>query len=1296
MPAPQARWGWTAFFAGAGALSFVAQAVLFREQLVLYEGGDLAVGTFFGSWLMWVGAGALAGRALLERYPRVTERLVPLGWLYALAPFAQLAMMRGLRAAVGVPAWQVFPLDALLALTTVANAPVSLLTGLLFTLASGARRRATPSASVSANYLIECLGSFAGGVAVTALVMRGLPAVTLLTLGAATMLAATTALATRTAPRWARISGLLVIGAAAFGWWGAGPAERALERARWRGTLPAGELVASCQTPYRQVAIGRLRPNRAASGAPRSAEAAGPIPEQGVVAFDGRIVAALPDEEGRRREAALVMTQHPSAARVLLLGEGATGLLRQLLAWGPREVWWVDPDPQATACLRPHLPLADRDALDDPRLRVVVGDERAGLRTVPAGLDLIAVLPADPTTAHGNRLYTQEFYREAALRLAPTGVLVTRVGSEANFLGPAALTHGASVAHTLRAVFAQVFASPGEEMWLAAGGPSATPSADGAVLAARLRASGRERPGLEAETLADLWPAERTRRLAQQQAQAASDDPEGLLNTDARPLAPLHGLMRQLATMGHGGGPTLLAARRAGAWLWWIALIALLALRLWRARTTMSGRGSRQRRLARVAVGNATALAGLAGGVSMALATLWMLAFQTRVGGLFEQVGLMSGLLVLGLALGGLAALRAPDGRWTRAVTLALPAAAAGATPLLQAWLAVASLQWAVWGFAAVFLGVGLACGPLLPFAERVLSASGREVAEVASRLEAADHLGGAMAAALVGALWVPLMGSTQTSALLLGASGAVALLFAQQRWYQRASVQPDAAPRPTSGGPRKRRRAARPVLPWGLGPALFALSLAAIGCGALLRTSLERPQTRLSTETLRGQVVGSVYEARSAPFAHVAVDPAAGLPPRAAIAASAAVAPEVHGYAGPLNLLVAVDATGRLAAVSVLQMRDTPAYVAGLGAWLGGLKGRAVDRPLRPRRPADAPDGGPGEVDVLTGATVSSQAALDAINRTASALATGVLSLPAPADTRGGGAGLRSPWAGLAQVEVHYLWLAMLLAVVITRWGSERVRQLSLALHVVVGGLLLNTQLSTVDLARVVRLEAPGPQTGAVFALFFGALTLAVLFGPLYCAGVCPFGAAQELLSRLGAAGRLHPRLEDGLRGLKFGLLAILVGVLAFSSGEELLTLDPLSAGLGVDASPGWRVALLLIAAGSLIVFRPWCRYLCPVGAALNLFNRVRLLGALQRPRAYGACDLGVDGPADVDCLQCDRCIRVPSGASPRGAGPPDPRGPRPAPRAAGPGEEAAGGRPLVDEGAAARPDDSPRPEAP
>jgi len=69
----------------------------------------------------------------------------------------------------------------------------------------------------------------------------------------------------------------------------------------------------------------------------------------------------------------------------------------------------------------------------------------------------------------------------------------------------------------------------------------------------------------------------------------------------------------------------------------------------------------------------------------------------------------------------------------------------------------------------------------------------------------------------------------------------------------------------------------------------------------------------------------------------------------------------------------------------------------------------------------------------------------------------------------------------------------------------------------------------------------------------------------------------------------------------------------------------------------------MLLIAAvalvGSIFYVRFWCRYLCPVGAYLSLFNNVIILKRFLPAKRFGMCEFGLTAKDRLDCIYCDRC---------------------------------------------------------
>jgi polyferredoxin len=150
-------------------------------------------------------------------------------------------------------------------------------------------------------------------------------------------------------------------------------------------------------------------------------------------------------------------------------------------------------------------------------------------------------------------------------------------------------------------------------------------------------------------------------------------------------------------------------------------------------------------------------------------------------------------------------------------------------------------------------------------------------------------------------------------------------------------------------------------------------------------------------------------------------------------------------------------------------------------------------------------------------------------------------------------------------------------------------------------------------------------------------AIPLAILFGPVFCGWICPFGSFQEWIGRLGRRilGRRFNRIvpasvDRWLRYLRYGVLAWVVYMTASTASLVFEAWDPYWALFnlwsGEVAITGY-VALGLTVVLSLVVERPFCKYACPYGAFLGLFNLVRVFAIRRNP---------------ITCTSCRACDRA------------------------------------------------------
>ena len=175
-----------------------------------------------------------------------------------------------------------------------------------------------------------------------------------------------------------------------------------------------------------------------------------------------------------------------------------------------------------------------------------------------------------------------------------------------------------------------------------------------------------------------------------------------------------------------------------------------------------------------------------------------------------------------------------------------------------------------------------------------------------------------------------------------------------------------------------------------------------------------------------------------------------------------------------------------------------------------------------------------------------------------------------------------------------------------------------------------------------------------AFYLLVAFTLVSTVLWGRLYCGRVCAFGALTQLMdAQLPRRFRVNvPRaLERRAGWIKFGLLgATLAYFLATRDTMIYRYVEPFWMFGMFATTPLWMgLGVLLVA--SVFVRNLYCRFLCPVGAALGLISyatvfRIKRWSECNTCRiCQKACEWGaIEGPRilKTECIRCDDCERL------------------------------------------------------
>ena len=931
-----------------GLYAQIAQALLIRENLVVFYGNDISLGIFFGSWLLWVAVGSVSV-VWLRRADWIEKPLIALRRLFLALPLilvVQVLITRTIRLVLEVPASELIPLGQLIASLLLVTLPSSLGVGLAFPLACKALvegraqqcdENATSDASVggvSRLYIVDALGALSGSLLFTFVLIEWVGVWRSLGVVAAFM-AATAVMLRGVAGgfrpiAWSLVVAGLVLAATPLG----GAVDRAMERLRFAILHPGLELLDTVETHYGHINIARLG-------------------SQISVIQDGRIITSFPDREAVEQEVAYYSAQASGAERVLVFGGLASGLVAELLRYPLKQVDAVIEDRHAFERLRRYLPADTREALRDSRLTVHFGDGRGIVNRGQwrQAFDLVLVVSADPSNAHSNRYFTRDFYRAVSQRMTGNGVLCTTVSSAANYLGREVRSYSGSVYHTLSSVFPELALAPGDRHVYCAAADAGRVTEDPSILEKRYLAIPLEEHWYPSISFFTLLPPERVAFVRRQ-----LDAEPAEINTDSRPVS----YYLNMVLWGKFSGSLLVqwlqTLHELGSIPYLVPLAVFVVLLLLKSALEMTAPARLRRQVATLSL-------VILGMIAMAMQLALLLSYQAQVGLVFSRIALLNGLFMTGLALGAgllgqrLAGYRGPG---LALALLLLPVAAVLlALPALLEWLGALRRISHEAGYLALCLLTGLLTGTGFPLGFRQAQTDTGEVLRSSGVIAAADDLGGALGGLLTGALLVPLLG-IQGSFQLLALSAVLVLL---------AVLYGEYAPGRLGGLHRRGHR----TFPWG---GLSWTLLFVVGSGFILLILAQggqpEPRTRFSDATL-AQLSGSQrFEPCEGPvpcYLGRAVD---GGAVDTVSLASITVAGDIRGYAGPLNLLVAVDSTGVLRGVRYIESVETPSYIAAVDAWLAGLSGHDFNHS------ALGLDG----VDALSGATLSSRAALASINR--------------------------------------------------------------------------------------------------------------------------------------------------------------------------------------------------------------------------------------------------------------------------------------------------------------------------
>jgi len=434
-----------------GLSSLVAQMVLLRELLIVFAGNELSIGIILANWLLLGGLGSIIMGKWAEKIKHRIEIFVGMIILLTISLPAVIYLIRILKNILGVAIGEGLGFSAIMYSSFLILIPISIPNGALFTLGCKISAAFFDSNAVSIGkiYVYGTIGTIAGGIIWTYLLLPFLNAFQISIALAVLNLFACLIFIFLSRKRGA-LKRVIIAACGIFFIFcayllftdGANSLHHRTIEKQWEPL----NVVHYQNSIYGNIVVTETE-------------------EHYTFFLDGieHITLPIPNIIAVEEFVHTSMLSHPYPRKILVLGSGAGGVINEILKHPSVEmIDYTELDPLLIELIRRFpKPLTEME-LNDNRVRVKHVDGRYFLKTTENEYDLILVGPSNPSDVRTNRYFTEEFFYLAQERLTENGILVITL--------PGCLTHiteelrdlNVSIFQTLKMVFSNVRAFPGE------------------------------------------------------------------------------------------------------------------------------------------------------------------------------------------------------------------------------------------------------------------------------------------------------------------------------------------------------------------------------------------------------------------------------------------------------------------------------------------------------------------------------------------------------------------------------------------------------------------------------------------------------------------------------------------------------------------------------------------------------------------------------------------------------------------------------------------------------------------
>lgn len=424
-----------------GLSSIVTQAVVLRETISTFYGNEIFISIILGSWLIWVAVGSKVLGKIVNKAKNTKAMLINIHILIGICFFIEIFLIRYIKTLSGFPG-EIPNLIYSFISAALIPAPLCLILGLWWTTAVQTLVSLHKKAEVNIinkSYLLEILGFILGGILFSFALIQVQEFITasiliLLNLSAAVILAFER-------KKYTLVKSISVFLFLIFTFLIFSPYLDKINYKSHAFRFRTQNLLESVNSVYGNLSVTEIN-------------------KQYNFYENGLLLGSDKEIEFSEDLAHLSLLQHENPKKVLLIGNGFSGVLNEILKHSIDQIYYLELDPKLIKIVEQYIPSDLQQVLHNPKVKIINLDAYRFLKNTNTKFDLIIINLPDPSTTLINRYYALEFFKAAKEKLNKNGILTTYLTFSYSTPGKNLEDLNACIYKTLKKVFVDVIILP--------------------------------------------------------------------------------------------------------------------------------------------------------------------------------------------------------------------------------------------------------------------------------------------------------------------------------------------------------------------------------------------------------------------------------------------------------------------------------------------------------------------------------------------------------------------------------------------------------------------------------------------------------------------------------------------------------------------------------------------------------------------------------------------------------------------------------------------------------------------